>query len=135
MANSKTNAELQEENDALRAELDKARSANEATVPTLTRIANEGGDPSNTYEHGANGNVNQAVPEGAEVITDFEAAYDAGYFGYARGAKSTGVYSAQEAGKRNTRLREARRATRNRSAAATEADGDGTEQGAQPSNG
>jgi hypothetical protein len=79
-------------------------------------LAPDGSDPSNTYEYGVVGNVNLAAPVDAHMVTDPDEAQDAGYFGYAPGENATEGYTLAEAGARNERLREARRAVVNRSA-------------------
>lgn len=79
-------------------------------------LAPDGPDPSNTYEYGVVGNVNLAAPVGAHVVLDPNEAQDAGYIGYAAGEANTEGYTLKEAGARNARLREARRAVVNRSA-------------------
>ena len=83
---------------------------NDAEITPAAEMANAGGDPSNTYENGPapraiSPGVNQAVPEGAEVIADYQAGLDAGYIGYAPGTGSHEAMGVAAAGARNDRLR------------------------------
>lgn len=122
-----TNAELKAENEQLREQLEQARKGE--GVPTLTRLAHQGIDPSNTYEHGVSGNVNRAVPEGADIKLGLDAE-EAGYIGYAPGSGAERDMSAGAAGKRNARLREQRRAAVNGS---KPSEAEAEAQGSQPS--
>ena len=42
-------------------------------------------DPSNTYDHGVQGNVNTAVPASADTSGSYQDAHEKGYYGYAPG--------------------------------------------------
>jgi hypothetical protein len=83
-------------------------------------------DPSNTYELGvqpklSQPGVNYAVPEGAKVTTTLAEALEEGYLGYAPGAGSHEAMTAQAAGKRNERIRDAQRASINAASADVDA--------------
>ena len=102
-------AEAQQEITRLQAEAQNGPSDTDAMA------AARKADPSNTYEYGVAGNVDRAVPADAHLVTDFDEADELGYFGYAAGEQVD--QTLQTVAPRNQRVREARRAVVNRSAA------------------